>query len=99
MAEEVGGSKNGSFQNHASSSSDQRRRASKGAERTWASLQQTKTPRGNPSAGASARWLSSSEAKSIAGGQAVLFVRVQQRNWILLPHMTTTVPKHKIWPL
>ena len=34
MAEEVGGSKNGSFQNQAPSSSDQRRRASKGAERT-----------------------------------------------------------------
>ena len=63
MAEEVGGSKNGSFHNQASSSYDQRRRASKGAERTWASLQQTKAPRGNPSAVASARWSSSSEAK------------------------------------
>ena len=63
MADEVGGGKNGSSQNQASSSSDQRRRASKGAERTWASLQQTNAQRGNPSAGASARWSSSSEAK------------------------------------
>ena len=36
----------------------------KGAERTWASLQQTKAQRGNPSAilSASAQWSSSSEA-------------------------------------
>ena len=63
MAEEVGGGTNGSFQNQASSSSERRRRASKGVERTWASLQKRKAPRGNPSAGASARWSSLSEAK------------------------------------
>lgn len=63
MAEEVGGGTNGSFQNQASSNSDQRQRASKGVERTWASLQERKAPRGNPSAGASARWSSLSEAK------------------------------------
>ena len=54
MAEEVGGSKKGSFQNQASSSSDQRRRASKEAESTRASLQH---------AGALEQWSSSNEAK------------------------------------
>ena len=70
MAEEVGGdnteTEHSSVQIseiQASSSSEGRRRASKGVERTWASLQKRKAPRGNPSAGASAQWSSLSEAK------------------------------------
>ena len=62
MAEEVGVSKKGSNQ-ALSSSGDQRRSASKGAERTRTLLQTTKAPRVNPSADTSAWWLSSSEAK------------------------------------
>ena len=55
---------NGSSQNQASSSCKPRRRASpQGAERTWATLGHRKAPRGDPSAGASTRWLSSSNAK------------------------------------
>ena len=54
---------NGSSQNQASSSCKPRRRASQGAERTWATLGHRMAPRGDPSAGASTRWSSSSNAK------------------------------------
>ena len=54
---------NGSYQNQASSSFKPRRRASQGAERTWATLGHRKAPRGDPGAGASTRWSSSSNAK------------------------------------
>ena len=68
MADKVGGgcnqTENGSSQNQASSGCAPRQRATKGTERTWASLANRKAPRGDPSAGASARWsASSSNAK------------------------------------
>ena len=54
---------NGSSQNQASSSCKPRRRASQGAERAWETLGHRKAPRGDPGAGASTRWSSSSNAK------------------------------------
>ena len=54
---------NGYSQNQASSSFKPRRRASQGAERTWATLGHRKAPRGDPGAGASTRWSTSSNAK------------------------------------
>ena len=68
---------NGSSQNQASSSCKPRRRASQGAERTWATLGHRKAPRGDPGAGASTRWSSSSNAKK----HCRLFAIVQGRIW------------------
>ena len=56
-------SENGSFQNKLQSSSKTQRRARQGAECTWASLKARKAPRGDPYAGTTARWSSSSNAK------------------------------------
>ena len=89
MADEVGGGKNGSFQNQAPSSSDQRRRATKGADHRY-SRQKLRgvTPVLVLWHGGHHR----AKLKSTAGGPAVLFVRVQQRNWILLPRICQTCP-------
>ena len=56
-------SENCSLQNHSQSSSKAQRRTRQGAECTWASLKARKAPRGDPYAGATARWSSSSNAK------------------------------------